>query len=69
MNGHHARSVTRPARPTSRNGRTAARDHQNARGRYERYLALAQAEALAGDPVTAEDYYQHAEHYLRAIKA
>jgi hypothetical protein len=28
-------------------------------------MALAQAELQAGDRVAAENYYQHAEHYLR----
>ena len=29
--------------------------------------ALAQAEARNGDPIAAENYYQHAEHYLRSM--
>jgi hypothetical protein len=41
----------------------------NARRNYERYLALAQAEAQAGDRVAAENYYQHAEHYLRSMSS
>ena len=39
----------------------------NARRNYERYLALAQAEALSGNTVGAENYYQHAEHYFRSM--
>ena len=39
----------------------------NAQRNYERYLALAQAEAQAGDLVAAENYYQHAEHYFRSM--
>jgi Domain of unknown function (DUF4167) len=34
---------------------------------YERYLALAKAQAQAGDIVGAENYYQHAEHYFRSM--
>ena len=34
---------------------------------YERYLALAQAEAQSGNSIGAENYYQHAEHYLRSM--
>lgn len=34
---------------------------------YERYLALAQASALAGDRIEAERHYQQAEHYLRSL--
>ena len=41
----------------------------NAQRNYERYLALAQAEAQAGDRVAAENYYQHAEHFLRAMRS
>jgi Domain of unknown function (DUF4167) len=36
---------------------------------YERYLALARAEAQNGNTVAAENYYQHAEHYFRLIAA
>jgi hypothetical protein len=35
---------------------------------YERYLALARAEALTGDRIAAENYFQHAEHYFRAMR-
>ncbi|UPK39365.1 DUF4167 domain-containing protein [Bradyrhizobium sp. 186] len=34
---------------------------------YERYLALAHAEALNGDRIAAENYFQHAEHYFRSM--
>ena len=40
---------------------------QNARRNYDRYLALAQAEVRSGDRIAAENYFQHAEHYLRAM--
>lgn len=33
----------------------------------EKYLALARDASSAGDRVTAENYYQHAEHYFRVI--
>jgi Domain of unknown function (DUF4167) len=36
---------------------------------HERYLALAQAQAQAGDIVGAENYYQHAEHYFRSMSS
>jgi hypothetical protein len=42
---------------------------QNAERNYERYLALAQAQAQAGDVVGAENYYQHAEHYFRSMSS
>jgi Domain of unknown function (DUF4167) len=40
---------------------------QNAKRNYERYLALARAEARAGDRIVAENYFQHAEHYFRSL--
>ena len=44
-----------------------ARNSQNAQRSYERYLVLARAEALTGDRIAAENYYQHAEHYFRSM--
>jgi hypothetical protein len=42
---------------------------QNARRNYERYLALARAEAQIGNTVAAENYYQYAEHYFRSMSS
>lgn len=33
----------------------------------EKYLALAKDAASSGDRIVAENYYQHAEHYIRII--
>jgi hypothetical protein len=52
-------STVRPTRTSSQN--------QSAQSNYERYLTLARAEAQAGNPVGAENYYQHAEHYFRLM--
>jgi hypothetical protein len=49
--------------------RPLAHGAQSAQRSYERYLALAQEEARAGDVVGAENYYQHAEHYFRMKSA
>ena len=35
----------------------------------EKYLQLARDAQGSGDPVTAENYFQHAEHYFRLIAA
>ncbi len=43
--------------------------YQNARRNYERYLALARGAALAGNPVEAENYYQHAEHHFKLMSS
>ena len=64
--------MPRRSQPTPRNERPGflrpqARNAQNFQRSYERYLALARAEALAGDRILAENYFQHAEHYLRSM--
>ncbi|MCW5699196.1 MAG: DUF4167 domain-containing protein [Rhodospirillales bacterium] len=35
----------------------------------DRYLALARDATLAGDPITAESYFQYAEHYYRVLNS
>jgi len=44
-----------------------ARNPQHFQRNYERYLALARTEALTGDRILAENYFQHAEHYFRSM--
>lgn len=56
-----------------RNDRVASKADQanafpNAKRGYERYVALAKASSLSGDSVETENYYQHAEHYLRLMR-
>lgn len=41
----------------------------NARQIFEKYVALAREAAAGGDPIAAENFYQHAEHYFRIDKA
>jgi hypothetical protein len=40
----------------------------NAQRNYERYVTLANAAGLKGDQIAAENYFQHAEHYLRSMR-
>jgi Domain of unknown function (DUF4167) len=47
----------------------AGSESKNAPRNYERYLALARAEAQNGNTVAAENYYQHAEHYFRTMSS
>ena len=54
---------------TSTAPRPESKGSQSAQRNYERYLALAQAEARSGNTVAAENYYQHAEHYLRLMSS
>jgi hypothetical protein len=41
---------------------------EDPRLKYQQYVTLAAAEAQAGDLIAAENYYQHAEHYLRSMR-
>ena len=73
MSAHRPKSArpfaNRPKQWTSNVTRPDLRGSQNAQRSYERYLALAQAQAQAGDIVGAENYYQHAEHYFRSMSS
>jgi hypothetical protein len=68
---HQPKSAASFAAPSRRWTSTAARPQpkssQNAQRSYERYLALARAEAQSGNMIGAENYYQHAEHYFRSM--
>ena len=66
-------AMLRRSQPTRKNQPTGfvrpqAGNVQHFQRSYERYLDLAQAEALAGDRIMAENYFQHAEHYFRAMR-
>ena len=79
QNNHRPSGTTRQFRqrtPNSAPGRIAGdrlqsrsepKGFQNMKQSYERYLAMARAEAQNGNTVAAENYYQHAEHYFRSM--
>jgi hypothetical protein len=78
QNGPRRFNTQRPQSSTpfvNRSNRTSSvprpqqRGSQNAQRSYERYIALAQAQAQSGDIIGAENYYQYAEHYFRAMSA
>src|SRR5258708_21577669 len=73
MSMHRTKSPTpfanRSKRWTSNAARPDLRGSQDAQKNYERYLALAQAQAQSGDSIGAENYYQHAEHYFRPMRS
>jgi hypothetical protein len=73
MNTHRPKSamqfVNRSKQWRSNIARPEPRGSQNAQRSYERYLALAQAQAQVGDIVGSENYYQHAEHYFRSMSS
>jgi hypothetical protein len=65
-----AASFAARSKPWSSNAtRPEPKGSHNAQRNYERYLELARAEALAGNTVGAENYYQHAEHYFRSMSS
>ena len=61
--------AARSKRWTSNAPRVEPKGSQNAQRSYERYLALARAQAQSGDIVGAENYYQYAEHYFRSMSS
>ena len=73
MNTRRPRSTRRFADRSKQQASNVARpesqDRQNAQRSYERYLALAKAQAQVGDIIGAENYYQHAEHYFRSMSS
>jgi Domain of unknown function (DUF4167) len=59
----------RSRRWPSNGARPEPKGPQNAQRNYERYLALARAQAQSGDTIGAENYYQYAEHYFRSMSS
>jgi len=66
---HRRRFPDRSKRRTSSSARPESKGSQNAQRNYERYLALAHAEAQIGNTIGAENYYQYAEHYFRSLSS
>jgi hypothetical protein len=68
MNKRQSRPASSVARPINSNStRAQSNGNQNAQRRHAQYLELARTEALSGNTVGAENYYQHAEHYFRTM--
>ncbi len=65
----NGRTGGNPRPQTNRNNGQAVRGGGNARQVRERYLALARDATTAGDRITAEGYFQHADHYYRVMTA
>lgn len=71
MNSERDRSNRRGQHKTRLNPDAGHKRRQGSgdwKHRRDRYLALAQAAASAGDAVEAENYFQHAEHYFRLMQ-
>lgn len=63
--GHHHNPLTRVYESNGPEVKIRGNAHHIA----EKYLQLARDAQSAGDPVTAENLFQHAEHYFRLIAA
>src|SRR5215203_4125272 len=61
--GHHHNPLTRVYESNGPEVKIRGTAHHIA----EKYLQLARDAQGSGDPVTAENHFQHAEHYLRMI--
>ena len=58
----------RPGQQRPNGGRPNGDSVGDAKRNYERYMALARDAASAGDSIESENFYQHAEHYLRTMR-
>ena len=71
-NSNSGNSGRRGGSPRSQNFESNGPDIKvrgNAQQIVDKYQTLAREAATAGNPVMAENYYQHAEHYHRVLTA
>jgi hypothetical protein len=75
-NPHHNNNNNNPNRPrmpqriqTFDSNGPAVKIRGNAYQVFERYVAMAREAAVSGDRISAENLYQHAEHYFRMMNA
>jgi Domain of unknown function (DUF4167) len=72
--GRYNRNQPQHQRPSQRNqmfdsNGPNVRVRGNAHQIFERYTSLGREAAIGGDPITAENFYQHAEHYFRVASS
>jgi hypothetical protein len=48
-------------------GRNNFKPHQSAEKLVEKYMTLAKEAVTSGDRTLSENYYQHADHYMRVV--
>ena len=60
---HSRRPSSKPRQPQTDTNTTA-----NAKRKYEHYMALARDAASTSNAIEIENFYQHAEHYLRQMR-
>jgi hypothetical protein len=61
-------NISKRRMPRQRQAARQTPNSANAQQQYERYLGRAREAQLAGDAVDMENWYQHAEHYLRVMR-
>jgi hypothetical protein len=54
-------------KPTLADGYEIRPRINNVQQNYEKYISLARDALTSGDRITAEGFYQHAEHFLRVM--
>src|SRR5687767_10454207 len=68
-NNHHHRKNQNPMSRVFESNGPDVKIRGNPSHIAEKYVQLARDAQSSGDPVAAENYYQHAEHYNRLIAA
>ena len=48
--------------------KNAGRNNHNASNLVEKYTSLAREALLSGDKILSENYFQHAEHFIRVLE-
>ena len=69
LRGRTGRKNTHPRSQTFESNGPEVKVRGNAQQVVEKYLALARDASSVGDRITAESYFQHAEHYYRVMTA
>lgn len=62
------KSFSNRARQKNSRPQAGANNIANTKRRYEHYITLARNAVSTGDMVDIENFYQHAEHYLRQMR-
>ncbi len=68
----HKNNYRKPRRNDNGFGRDSGHDQRSVQKAYaarEKYLGMAKDALSSGDRIMAENYYQHADHYLRIINS
>src|SRR5262245_58338695 len=68
-NHHHHRKNQNPLTRVYESNGPEVKIRGTASHVADKYVQLARDAMASGDPVTAENYHQHAEHYFRLIAA